>query len=265
MPQMDGSTDASKNCVPATGAGLIDRATVSTLRVRGADVRRASGIYGRGLSYGECAAAVLKLTTAKGRPVQLDPAYGLSRATVKDTVAGGEACGVSIHTSVTRYTTRRTNYYIGNHTVHAEKYRWRKASASHCDCEKRTTSAHGEYLVDDPGTTLAGYLWWSADLLYRAAEKRTNGNGINLLVAPDTEILPWQCVKRAEIRSTPSYSTGRRLGYSVPGRIYKGGRTETGGRWKRSNGTYGNGWVHIVIGQTDAGYKWGWVRGSVVV
>lgn len=260
VPQNDGSTDWTKNCVPATCADIIDRTTVSATRVLGSEVRKASGVSGRGLMYSEAAAATLKLTTAKGRPVRLEPRYGLSRSTVRDTVAGGSVCGISIDTSVTRYTTRRTNYYVGGHTVYLLVYSWWPAG-DRCTCEKLTATAHGEYTVDDPGTTAAGYLQWSADLVYRAAEKRTSYHGINLLVGPDTETVKWVGKESGAIRNAPRNDSPKEASVVV-GRTYFGGRTDNGGSWDRSNGTKANGWIHVAYsGTSTSDYKWGWVMG----
>ena len=249
------TSTSAKDCVAATTAMLIERATVGRLRPTHATIRKASGAPStRGLYLYEA------VNAAKTLGVTLVASLWNSRNTMRDTVAGGAAVGVTIHTSVTRYTTRRTNYYVGPHEVYVQAYNYWPAGEV-CACEKKTATAHGEYSVEDPGTTSVGYLQWSADLVYRAAEKLTGG-GINLLIAPDTEIRPWKAAIAGQIRSEPDYDTGRKLADIVLGRTYKGGRTENGGNWLRADGSKANGWTHVVIsGTTPETYKWGWWAG----
>lgn len=250
---------SSRDCVAAVTAMLMERATVGRIRVSHATVRAKSGAPStRGLYLWEAEKAAAALG------VNLEVVLNVSRNTFRDTVRGGNGVGVTIFTSVTRYTTRRTNFYVGPHEVYVNDYNdWPKGEI--CGCEKRTAAAHGEFTVEDPGTTSVGYLQWSADLLYRAAEKLTGDNGINLLVAPDTEIRPWKAMIEGQIRSEPDYDTGTKLAAIVVGKTYKGGRTENGGNWLRANGTKANGWTHVVISGTSPNYKWGWWAGRAGV
>lgn len=258
-PQYAPSTSTSaRDCVAAVTAMLIERATVGATRVTHATVRAKSGAPStRGLYLWEGQKA------AKALGVDLEVVLGVSRNTLRDTVRGGHGVGVTIHTSVTRYTTRRTNFYVGPHELYVNAYSdW--PAGEICDCEKRTSAAHGEFTVEDPGTSAAGYLQWSASLVYLAAEKLTSmygQTGINLLVAPDTEIRPWKATIAGQIRSEPDYDKGTKLAAIVVGKTYKGGRTENGGNWLRKDGTKANGWTHVVISGTSPNYKWGWAAG----
>lgn len=246
---------SSKDCVAATTAMLVERATVGRYRPTHVDIRRASGAPAtRGLLMVEAAKAANDLYD-----VTLTPSLGLSRATLRDTVGNGRAVGISISCAVTVNTSRRTNSYTGSHMVYANHYQvW--PGGARCYCEKRATYKHGEFRIEDPGTTYAGYLWWSADLVYRAAEARTGGNGINILAAPDTEGVPWRCTAKTRVRTKRSFSTGATLTVLVPGSDkHIGGRTQNGGGWKRDDGTTANEWVHI---KTSKG--WGWVRGGAL-
>lgn len=253
--QYDPATGTSSiDCVPAATAALVNRSTVDALHPTHTDIRRASGVSSRGLTYSEAADAALKWASSKGRQVILAPRYGLSRAAMRDILASGRAVALSIDTSVTRYTTRRTNYFVGNHTVYVQSYRYWPGGEV-CPCERRVSTQHAEFLIDDPGTTSVGFLWWSADLAYRAAEKRTGGHGINVLVGPDTEGARWAGRLKGRIRSEPR-TTSKDLGPIDIGHVYPGGRTEAGGQWSRGDGTYGKGWVHV---QRPNG-AWGWVN-----
>ncbi len=242
---------SSKDCVAAVAAHGLERATVGATRLNHADIRRASGAPAtRGLYLYEAARAALELTG-----IELEVALYVTRNTARDTVAGGSACGITIHTAETRYTTRRTNYYVGPHEIIALAYTW-WPKGEVCGCERKTAEAHAEFTVYDPGITTVPPRQWSANLVYRAAERLTGAGNINLLVFPDTEGRSWKALAKVEIRSQPSYSTGRKVGTTVVGKAYPGGRTEKGGRWQRANGTYANGWVRI---KTDTG--WEWIKG----
>lgn len=250
LSQFQPSTATSElDCVPAVAAQLINRATVDALRPTHTDIRRASGVTGRGLYYSEAADAAL--TVSKGKVI-LEPRFGLSRGAMRDIVASGRATGLSIDTSVTRYTSRRTNTFVGGHTVYVQAYRW--TAQGQCGCEKNQQTSHGEFLIDDPGTTLAGFLWWSADLAYRAAEKRGGGH-INLLVGPDTEGVAWLGAAKGRFRALPDVDA-KDLGPITVGHEYKGGRTEKGSGWQRADGSTGYGWIHVLVNG-----KWCWANG----
>ena len=237
---------SSKDCVAATTAMLVERALVGRIRPTHVDIRKLSGApISRGLYMAEAVIA------ANHYGVKLESQVGLNRTQTRDTIGNGRPAGGSIDCSVTVNTSRRTNSYTGNHMVYVHQYQY-WPGGSRCECEKVATYAHGEFLVEDPGTTSAGYLWWSADLFYRAAEKRGNGL-INLLVGPDTEGRTWTALAARDVRTEPSYSTGKKLGSTKAGVKYAGGRTENGGNWKREDGSFADQWVHIKYGQ-----KWAW-------
>jgi hypothetical protein len=253
-PQYLPSTSTSaKDCVAATGAMLAEGATVTAVRTDHSAIRRASGAPAtRGLYLWESAKGVKAVTG-----VELEVKLHVARSTVRDLVAGGSKCGVTIDTAVTRYTTRRTNYYVGPHEITLLDYQQWPAGEV-CACEKATAATHAEFTVYDPGLTRTPARQWSAELVYRAAEKLTGlFNAINVLIAPDTEGVTWKATAVAAIRSEPSYSVGRKIGATVAGRTYAGGRTQNGGKYRRANGTYANGWIHIRVGDT-----WGWRKST---
>lgn len=253
---------SSKDCVAATAAMLVERATAGAIRPSHADIRDWVLKHGggrtkdgklRGLLMSEAAAAVKALYG-----VTLTPTLGLSRDQVKNIIGNGRGAGVSIDCSVTVHTSRATNSYTGGHEVYAHDYQW-WPGGMRCECEKLATYAHGEDLIEDPGTTLAGYKWWSHDLLCRAAEARGGGK-INLLVGPDTEGASWRAIAAAEKRSEPSYTTGRRLGTLKRDHVYKGGRTQNGGDYRRADGTMADEWVHL----QDTDDSWFWSKGRAL-
>lgn len=270
LPQKSSSSFWRKDCVPASSALCVNKTTVDMLRPMPWDIRQAAGVTEyRGMSYGEAVMGVVTWTTKKGRRVTPTARYGVTRGDYKAFVDGGRSCVTSIACSVTVNTDRATNGYTGPHSVSAHDYRWCE-SPTDCRCELKGKPAasvdHGEYLVEDPGTTTAGWRWWSSALLYKAAEFRTGGNGINCIVFPDTEIVPWKAIRGSELRSEPSYQTGKRIALAVVDRIYKGGRTQNGGPFTRPDGTKGYGWVHVVYAGTDpSNYKWAWWIGRTGV
>lgn len=228
--QIDGSRFQQQNCVAATCTDLIDRATVGRLRIGAPKIRTASGDFSGGLSYSTAATAVAKAT---GGQVQLDVRFGLDRNQTRDIVASGRAIGISIDCSVTRYTAYRTNYFTGGHTVYVNAYRV-------------NASGHAEFMVEDPGTSSVGYLWWPADLLYRAAEKRGGGR-INILAGRDTEAVKRKAIAAGTLRATPSTS-GASKGAITVGYVYFVARTVNGGTWKRPDGSSSNGWHETTAG-----------------
>lgn len=251
---------SSRNCVPNTGRKLMRRATVDAIAPSTAACRKWSGAPDtRGLTYGEMA------TAAAHFGVTLTPMYGNTRQEMFDLVDAGHAVGISIDCSVTVNTERRTGSYTGDHTIYGHDVRHVPAGGK-CLCEKRNASkAHNEYLIEDPGNTSIGYQWWSASLVYRAAEARTtdhNGisHGINLLVAPDTEGVKWKCVMTGRFRSEPRKDSADLGPYRV-GTIYPGGRTENGGTWERRDGTLAHGWIHLRMPNG----RWAWARGEAMV
>jgi hypothetical protein len=247
------------NCVPCVTRKLIRRATTDAKAPSTATVRAKSGAPStRGLTYGEAA------TAGAAFGVKLIPSYGNSRDEVFDLADAGHGFGISIDCSVTVHTARATGGFTGDHTVYDHDVRHCPAGGT-CKCEKESAArVHNEYLIEDPGNSSQGYLWWSADLVYRAAEARTrdrNGisHGINLLVGPDTEGALVKAVLGATLREQPD-RTAKAMGKLVVGRTYKGRRTRTGTNWKRPNGSIANGWREIELQGAN-----GWVEGRAAV
>ena len=238
--QMDGSEFESSNCVLATCTELIGRITVGRLRVTAKRLRVLSGDTVNGLTYGQAAIAVLKATSNE---IKLEPRFGLDRDQVRDLAAAGRPFGISIDCSVTITTTRRTGTYTGGHTVYVGDYEFRQPPpASGCSCERNATDNHGEFLVEDPGTH-ATHRWWSAGLLYRAAEK-CGGGAINVLVGPDTEGVQRKGAMKGRIREQADV-TSADLGPVVQGKVYTVLATVNGGPWKRDDGGEAFGWHQI--------------------
>lgn len=238
--QMDGSEFESSNCVLATCTELIGRVTVGRLRVSAKRLRVLSGDTVNGLTYGQAAIAVLKAT---GNEIRLEPRFGLDRDQVRDLAASGRPFGISIDCSVTIGTTRRTGSYTGGHTVYVGDYQHRAAVLNECRCERNAADAHAEFNVEDPGTH-ATHRWWSAGLLYRAAEKR-GGGAINVLVGSDTEGVQRRGAMKGRLREKPDV-TSNDLGPVVQGKVYEVIATVNGGPWKRDDGTEAFGWHQIV-------------------
>lgn len=247
------------DCVPCTARKCIRRATVDAQAPSTEAIRKASGISTRGLTYGEAAEAARKVSG-----VVLSPRYGLEREEVFDLADAGHGFGISIDCSVTVHTARATGSFTGDHTVYVQDVRHVKKGGT-CRCEKGTaTKAHNEYLIEDPGNSSKGYQWWSAGLVYRAAEERTRdaqgrSHGINVLLTPDTEGVKWRATGKGKVRKEPRVDA-KAVASIVIGKVYPGGRTETGGPWKRADGTTGNGWVHVKYGIG----RWGWINGRRV-
>lgn len=244
--QMDGSAYAASNCVLAACTDLIDRVTVGALRIPAPVLRKASGDTSGGVSYSQAAAVTYKVTSAKGRAVSLSPRYGLDRNKVVDLAAAGYPFGISILALITRYTTRRTGTFTGGHTVYVHSTRWIGGTGSPaCACETNAkTTPHREFDVEDPGTS-AGYLWWSADLLFRAAEAR-GGGLINVLTGRDTENVARTCVLGVAVHTQPSMTSAVvAIGNTQPGVGYQVNETVNGGPWKRADGGTSYGWHHL--------------------
>lgn len=248
------TSTSAKDCVAATASMLVERAKVGAVRPTHVAIRAKSGApASRGLMLSEAASAVKSLYG-----VTLEVKLGLDRTQVRDTIGNGRAAGVSIMCSVTVNTSRRTNSYTGRHLIFVSEYQeW--PGGAYCSCEKRSNVRHGEFYVEDPGTTSAGYLWWSADLVYRAAEA-SGGGKISCLFGPDTESITWTANGAAQVRTQPTYSSGLTIKKSVIGAKYAGGATQNGGSWSREDRTIATGWVHIKL----ASGKWGWIKGRAL-
>jgi hypothetical protein len=235
ITQFDGSAYASVNCVAASTAALIEIVTVGRIRVSAASIRRASGeSRAVGLSLTEAADAAVKLTG-----VVLEPRYlladGSQRAKLQAIVAAGRPVAVTIDTNVTADTSYRTGgrtyTFRGRHEVPVAAVRAVPANGA-CQCSLGSAKPHGEYFVDDPGDQPdAGWRWWPADLLYRAAEK-ASGGGIWLLVGRDTEgVTRTARISAARFRMRPDI-TAPDAGKARLGRGYYVIQTTRGGAYK---------------------------------
>lgn len=260
------TTTSAKDCVAAVTSDLVERATAGRIRPTHADIRKWVLAHGGGRDrFGNVRGLTLKEGADAAKAlygVTLTALTGQSRDQVKNTVGNGRGAGASIDARVTVHTSRRTNDYgadqtkMAGHLIYLHQYRWNPGGLA-CECEKRASYAHGEYLVEDPGTTTAGYLWWSADLVYRAAEQRTGNNGIQLLAAPDTEGVGWVCTVATTVRKAPSSTAAKLTSFVAGSKVTKGGRTENGGTWPRKDGSLADQWIHV---ETSKG--WGWVPGK---
>lgn len=225
--QMDGSVYQRSNCVLAVTTDLIDRATVGALRIPAPVLRKLTGDTSGGVTHSQAAAAAY--TATKGRVV-LTPKVLSSRQQLRDLSQAGIAFGLFMSAYTTKDTRFRTNAYTGLHEIYGQDY----------------DPADDEFLMEDPGTTSAGYMWWPEDLLFRAAE-RAGGGSIYVLVAKDTEGVTRKCVMKGRIRATPDVN-GTDRGPLVLGKSYTVSRTVNGGFWKRADGGQSNGWHRIADG-----------------
>ncbi len=236
--QGDGSKFQWENCVLAACTELIGRVTVGRLRIPAPVLRKRTGDKDGGVTYDQAASAVADETD---NAIILRPRYGLERSQVRDMAASGRAFCISLDCTVTVGTKRATGTFKGCHTVYVNEYAWRTNGA--CECERELTAkGHGEFQVEDPGTS-RGYRWWSASLLFRAAEARGGGR-INTLVGTDTEGVTRFGKMNGRIRETP-FTDGPDLGPVVLGQSYSVIATEVGGPWKRADGTVAFGWHRI--------------------
>ncbi|HJP89024.1 MAG TPA: hypothetical protein VJ850_08325 [Candidatus Limnocylindrales bacterium] len=241
--QGDGSKFQWKNCVLASCTDLIGRTTVGALRVPASRLRTITGDVDGGVSYSQAADAVHNATDGK---VVLKVRLGLDRDQVRDIAVSGRGFCISIDCSVTFGTARATNEFKGFHTVYANDYKWRTGGVCHCernlDQPGATYEDHGEYLVADPGIR-AGYRWWSASLLYRAAEQRGGGH-INTLVGADTEGVTRFGRMAGFVRGSAS-TDGPKLAAVVPNESYTVKATQNGGPWRRADTSIAFGWHRI--------------------
>jgi hypothetical protein len=244
LPQHTSSSYWQKDCVPASSALCVNGTSVDVLRPTPWNIRQAAGVLEyRGMSYGEAVMGVVTWTGKQGRRITPTVRYSVTRADFKAFVDGGRRCVISISCYVTVRTKRATNDYTGNHSMSVHDYRW---AATTCMCELKGTTAagtdHGEYLVEDPGTTTTGYQWWSAALLFKAAEFRTGGDGIDCIVFPDTEGVTRTGVGGYFYDSAFRSSTRKQAIGTGP---YTVTNTTNGGGWQRPDGSTGYGWYRV--------------------
>lgn len=257
-PQGDGSWAQWLNCVLASTTMLIHRSTIGRLRPPAWKLRNITGDKVGGVTLQQAADAAAKA----GEP-GLEPRYNLTRLAVRAIVRSGRGIVIIINCAVTVNTKRATNRFMGLHAVYVNDWRWINegspiANRRMCACERDTGAPHGEYLVEDPGTTAAGFLWWSAPLLHRAAEARVGAPAgapaINVLVGPDTEGVDRKARLRGVIRAEPQKNS-KRLGHTVRGKTYRVRHTTNGSTWVAPDGELRDNWARIPEG---------WVRGEVI-
>lgn len=223
-----------EDCVAAAAAALIDIATVGRLRFTATDVRRASGVTARrGLYLTEAADATVRITSGQ---VILKPEYlpgdGQQRGKLRNRLVAGQALAIVYDAALTHGTSDATNQFRGRHAAVFAGYRWREVE-----------KPHAELYGDDPGTSRAGWRWWDATLMYRAAEAASNG-GIWILAARDTEGVTRIGRATGNIRAQAEVASAD-IGNVRIGRTYKVVSTVRGGPWSRPDGSTAHGWHQI--------------------
>lgn len=264
VKQITGTPLGPKNCVPATLACNVGRSTVGALRRTGDQIRAASPTAAkanRGMSYVEGVEAVIISTDGTVGP---DALFFITNADMKELADSGASGAVSIDASVTVGIPHcATNSYTGGHTIGWYDYRWVNQPADVCRCEKAGTAEgnvdHGEILIEDPGTSFAGYRWWSFEILTKAAQARTGQRGINVVQFRDTEGVNRRAIATGKIRATPS-TTGKALADIKSGQMYFIMATENGGAWQRADLGFSRGWHKIRMNDGRIGY----VRGEAL-
>lgn len=234
----------SYTCVDTTTVHIIDESTGAVKRPDPLDIRKATGkAWNVGLTYGEAAEAAEEVSN-----VDIDPEYGVTPAIVIANTTSGEPMGISIDLAVTAGTECQTGFATkGGHTMYlpAKAYSlW--PGGDPCACEKHTTIKHNEFRYQDPGTYRAGYRQISAELLFRAAKSRTNGNGINLLVGLDTMNVWRRRVKTGSAWSRPTRQSTRTR--SIPNRPIHVIRIVEGQPYWRKDGSRTTAWYETAAG-----------------
>lgn len=230
-PQGDGSRYQWLNCVLAVCTMLMHRASMGRWRVPAWRLRALTNDTVGGVTHLQAQAAVDKAT---GGVIELLARYGINRSQLYALVRAGHTAGIPIDCSVTVRTSRRTNWFTGSHEIFLVDVRTTTSRPGSCRCELDSLTSHGEFLVEDPGTTSTGYLWWSASLIYRAAEAQGGGgvgaNVINALVCRDTEDVDRVARIDAAVRAAPR-GDSKRLGRLAAGKTYHVRRTLHGAPW----------------------------------
>lgn len=229
-----------QNCVLSAGTDIADRVTLGRLRPPAWQLRYYTGDTLGGVSHSQMAAAVTKATSGQ---VTIRPLALRARAELRDLVASGRPVGVTINCRVTRYTARRTGYFTGLHEVYLNQFR--RTARGGCRCELNRADPHGEYLVEDPGTR-EGYGWWSAGLVYRAAEAVAAGI-IWVAVGRDTEGVTRRARKPGRLRRRPNRDAPS-AGRLVDGADYRVVSTARGGTWPATRTRSANGWHRLSSG-----------------
>lgn len=235
------SQQDSISCVPESTRHGVNQCTAGGKDPSAYSLRKAVGDFSGGMSYIQMTEA-----TPKAAGVQSWAKYGIEPVDAKAIVEAGHPTVWSIDTAVTRPYSIRTCYCNIGHSIHipAGAFTVFQPDGDRCTCEKRITTRHGEYTMQDPGTS-AGYRRISASLLYKAALTRAGNGGVNILVLPDVTHVR----RRAKSTATGSIraradGSSRSRGSIVPGRRYDIARPVRGTRY-RIGSRYAHGWFEL--------------------
>lgn len=234
--QFEPLTDTSKrDCIPATVAYLVERATVGRIASNHKIIRDQATKAGypttAGLTLTAGALAAKALYS-----IDIEVRRHVSASVLFQTVELGQAVGVTVQCPP--WVIFPGSTYSGAHEVYLNSAtHWPKGET--CSCEKHSSAAHDELTVEDPGSVSAGYRQVSLDLVMRAANGVTGGLGANLLIAPDTEGVKRRAITSAYIRVSPDRAA-KALGRLVINRDYYVPTT--------ANGAGGEGWHRLASG-----------------
>jgi hypothetical protein len=237
-------------CVPTSASMACDAATGGKKRPAVEALRKATTVaHPYGISYSAIAHA-----TAAVANVPSEARYGLSRSQVVALASSGRPFCISIDCSVTVNTVRRTGSFTGGHTIYGPPRNYSVwPGGETCACNKRTTQRHSEFRMQDPGTYSVGFVQWSAELLFRAAESRTGGNGINVLVFPDTTEVYRKVVEAHWVREKPTTESKRLRRVEVGDRPRHVDKFVTGEAWFRADGGRSTAWAELAGGGYSRG------------
>ena len=209
--QFDGSHFQAVNCGPAVTSELISLSSVDTLLIKAPAIRKASGDLSGGVEGGALAKAANTLT---GYLYPIVYSHMADWRSVKDVIRHRPVAFV-IDCSVTVKTPQRTNNFTGTHWVTA---RMRN---------------DGSLVVEDPGTTYAGWKDWPWDLMKRASD--FGGNHF-FLQGMATEDVQRHATRHVAVRDEPDRNS-KRLGGLAKGDEVHVRRTTKGGAWLRADGS----------------------------
>lgn len=240
-------------CVPTTASMIVDHGSAGMKRPAVERLRQATGVpHPNGISYLDIEAAVQQVAN-----VDLQSRFLVAEGTAAIVAASGRSFGISIDASVTRYTARRTGTFTGGHTVYVRGYSvW--PGGGPCACEKKSSLRHSEFTVQDPGTFSVGFQQWSASLLLKAAQSRTGGRGINIIVGLDTTDVWRKRVKPGYVRESPS--TGAKALRRIEDRPYNVVEIVNGESYTTPAGHTSTGWYRIAAGGFIRGDRLGTVN-----
>lgn len=239
----------SISCVPTATSIGVDQATAGKKKPSVHALRAAEGDFSGGMSY-------LQMTdaTEKVAGVQSKAMYDVSTTNAHAIVEAGHPTVWSIDTTVTApYAAVRTGTFRGGHSIHVPGGAGIvfEPDGDYCPCEKHIKTRHGEYTYEDPGTYSVHYRRISAELLHRAAKVRGGyaDGGVNLLVLPDVAYVKRKVTKAGYLRrgapSTAAHSSAR----VDVGQVVTLKQPVKGQRWRRSDGTYTDGWWELIDGR----------------